>query len=74
MVCETILHIDEELNEEGRQAVLKSIRDVTGGAVARHHSDKPHMLVVAYDDDFAAPHQLAQAACAHGYHAQVVDL
>ena len=74
MVRETILHIDEELNDEGRQEMLKSIRDVTGGAVAHHHSEKPHMLVVAYDDSLAAPHQLAQAAAAHGYRAQVVDL
>ena len=55
MVCETILHIDEELTDEGRRQVLESIREVTGGMEARHHSEKPHMLFVAFDDERAAP-------------------
>lgn len=73
MVCETILHIDEELTDEGRRQVLERIREVTGGMEARHHSEKPHMLFVAFDDERAAPHQLVHAANAHGYHTQLVD-
>lgn len=73
MLSETLLHIDEDLNAEQRECVLASIRSLSGNVQPHFHSNKEHMLFVAYDHDTVSPHELVEAATAAGVHAQLID-
>lgn len=73
MVTETLLHIDEDLNDEQRECVLSCIRSLSGDVQPHFHSEKEHLLFVAYDHDTVTPHEVVEAANASGVHAHLVD-
>jgi len=73
MNCETLLHIDEALDSGARLELLTALGNPPGGLQARHQTEKPHLLFVAYDHDTVCPHDLVEFAGSHGFHAHLVD-
>ncbi len=74
MITETLLHIDEELSADQQRELLASVGNSETGLSAPHHSTKEHLLFVAYDSEYMAPHDIADIAAESGYHAQLIDL
>ena len=74
MITETLIHIDESLNRQQRDELLQSLGNHSGGMEAHHHSEKSHLLFVAYDDEECCPHDVVEMVKEQGLHAQLIDL
>ncbi len=71
---EVLLHINEDLTPSQREDFLLNLGNRPNGIHAEHHSDKSHLMFVAYDPSELCPHDLVAMAEDVGVHAQVVDL
>ncbi len=74
MTSEILLHVDEEMDDAQRLALLSALGNPPNGPHADHHSRRPHLMFVAYDHAAVCPHDLVALAAEQGYHATVVDL
>lgn len=74
MTAEILMHIDEDLTEAQERELLLSFGNREKGMHAHLHSQKPHMVFVAYDPEELCPHDLVAIAEEAGVHAQVIDL
>jgi hypothetical protein len=74
MTSEILMHIDEDLTLAQQEELLKSFGNTAQGMHAHLHSEKPHMMFVAFDPDELCPHELVEIAKESGVHAQVIDL
>lgn len=74
MSSETLLHIDESLNEEERSELLRWLGNRPEGLHPHTQSDKAHLLFVAYNPEEMCPHDLVALVGERGLHAQVIDL
>lgn len=74
MMMETLLHIDETLSAVEEHALLEAMGNSELGMHAQHHSNKEHLLFVAYDSERMHPHDVVSIANERGYHAQLIDL
>lgn len=74
MISETLIHINEHLSWEQREALLRSLGNRPGAIEAPHRSDKSHLLFVAYDDEECCPHDVVEMVKEQGLHAQLIDL
>lgn len=69
-----MLHFDEILTDEERQALLTYLkRHFDMDEVARD-SSQPHLLFFPTDPERAPPHSVVKTVRKWGYHARVVDL
>lgn len=74
MISELLLHVDEDLTEYEQEELLLSMGNRPGAIEPHLHSDKPHLVFVAYDTEELCPHDLVEMAEESGVHAQVVEL
>ena len=74
MITETLIHINEALSSQQRNQLLQSLGNRRGGMEAHHHSDKGHLLFIAYDDEECCPHDVVEMVKEQGLHAQLIDL
>lgn len=74
MQSETLIHVNETLSEQQRDQLLRSLGNQPGVNEAPHHSAKPHLLFIAYDDEELCPHDVVEIVKEQGLHAQLVDL
>ncbi|HEY0720077.1 MAG TPA: hypothetical protein VGE50_02370 [Gammaproteobacteria bacterium] len=74
MISETLIHINETLNEQQRNELLLYLGNREGAIHARHHAEDPHLIFVAYDPDESCPRDLVETIEEQGLHAQVIDL
>jgi len=74
MTAEILMHIEEDMTEEQQSEFLKSFGNRAEGMHAHMHSQKPHMMFVAYDPEELCPHDLVAIAEESGVHATVIDL
>ncbi len=74
MISETLIHIDEKLSAQQRQELLSYLGNREGAIEARHSTDNPHLLFVAYDPDESCPRDLVEVIEERGLHAHVIDL
>lgn len=74
MTSETLLHIEETLDDTQRDSLLRALGNRPDGMRSSHHSGKPHLMFVAYDPEDLCPHDLVEMVTDQGFHARVVDL
>jgi len=74
MTVETLLHIDEALNEHQKRNLLISLGNRRGGLECRFESCHPNLLFVAYDPHKTRPHELLHITSRAGYRARLVDI
>lgn len=73
MTIETLMHINEALNERQKRNLLISLGNRRGGLESRFESSHPNMLFVAYDPLRTRPHELLKITSRAGYHARLID-
>ncbi|NEV64042.1 hypothetical protein [Thiorhodococcus minor] len=74
MSRDVMLHIEELLDSEARQALLDHLEQRLGLEAPPHASDKPHLLFCAADPQKAPRHLVLKAVKEQGYQARLVDL
>ena len=74
MTTETLLHINESLNNDERDELLRWLGNRPEGLQPRSHSGRDHLMFVAYNPEEMCPHDLVAIVGERGLHAQVVDL
>jgi hypothetical protein len=74
MISELLLHVDEELTEAEQADLLLSMGNRPGAIEPHLHSEKSHLMFVAYDTEDLCPHDLVEMAQEGGVHAQVIEL
>ena len=74
MTIETLIHINEALNEHQKRNLLISLGNRRGGLESRFESCHPNLLFVAYDTNRTRPHELLKITSRAGYRARLVDL
>lgn len=74
MTSETLLHINETLTAEQRDDLLRWLGNRPEGIQPHLHSDKAHLLFVAYNPEEMCVHDLVAIVGERGYHAQAIDL
>ena len=67
---DTMIHIDESLDEDQQLTLATALRDMQGVVAPRFN--KPHLLMVAYDADATSATALLSAVAGRGYRAQLV--
>ncbi len=71
MMHDTLLHIEQDLDEARRNALVAKLSTLTGGEV-HHHSEKPHLIFVPYNPELGAI-GLMDAVRSEGISAQIID-
>lgn len=73
MTAEILMHIDENLNPEQKDNLLRSFGNRSDGMHAHFEARKPHLMFVAYDPEELCPHDLVEIAGESGVHAHLID-
>ncbi|QKQ25231.1 hypothetical protein [Candidatus Reidiella endopervernicosa] len=74
MTTEILMHIDEDLSDQQQKDLLASFGNRTGGLQPHLHSEKAHLMFVAYDPEELCPHDLIAIAAESGVHASLIEL
>ena len=74
MTTEILMHIDEDMSAEQQRDFLLNFGNKPGGLEPHLHSEREHLMFVAYDPEELCPHDLVAIAEETGVHAQVIDL
>jgi hypothetical protein len=71
---EVMLHIKEDLDEEGLHSLEEGIRQDVGVVSVGHNPEKSHMIMVVYDSEATRASTLLHTLSERGLHAQVVGM
>jgi hypothetical protein len=71
---EVMLHIVEDLDEEGLHSLEEGIRQDAGVVSVGHNPEKSHMIMVVYDSEATRASTLLHTLSERGLHAQVVGM
>ena len=71
---EVMLHIEEDLDEEGLRTLEEGIRQDAGVVSVGHNPEKSHMIMVVYDSESIRASRLLHTIQERGLHAQVVGM
>lgn len=71
-VADVMIHINQELNEQQRQSLEESMRQVEGVVAPRFNPGKEHLLLVAFNPDATTATGLLAKVHSFGYKAQLV--
>lgn len=71
-LCDVLVHIDEELSAEQRNALEEDMRALTGVVAPRFTPGRDHLMLVAFDSDSVTHALLLGRVRTHGYKAQLV--
>lgn len=72
--ADVMLHVDESLDEQARERVKDSLRDMTGIASVRSTEHTPHLFVVEYDPTTVKSSDILHRVTGAGLHAELVGL
>ena len=73
-ISDVMIHINEGLNEEARNALEQALKKVEGVVSPRFNAGKEHLLMVAYDTEKTTTAALLEKTRAAGYTAQLVGM
>jgi hypothetical protein len=73
-MADVLLHIDQTLTSDQRDAVEERLRALDGVISVHNPAEKPHLTLVEYRPDKVAAQALLRAAQSGGVHAELVGL
>lgn len=73
-MVDVVLHIDELLDPDARQALRDRLLHTRGVIAASADEQMPHLLVIEYDPDTIASAQLLSIAEQNGVHGELIGL
>lgn len=69
-----VIHVDENLDDEHRQAIVHELRNMKGVVSVSNHKKTAHLLIVMYDHNKVNSVELLACAMKNGTHAELVGL
>lgn len=73
-LSDVLIHIDEALSAERRQAVEETLRDLDGVISVKIPDDRPHLTLVEYLHEKVDSQRLLAAVTGEGVHAELIGL
>jgi cell division protein FtsX len=73
-LSDILIHIDEALSRDRRQAVEARLRDIDGVVSVKIPDEHPHLTLVEYLHDKVDSQRLLAAVKGEGVHAELVGL
>jgi hypothetical protein len=71
-LCDVLVHINEELSVEQRNALEEDMRALPGVVAPRFNPGQDHLMLVAFDSDKVTHTSLLGRVRTHGYQAQLI--
>lgn len=71
-LCDVLVHINEALSVEQRNALEEEMRALPGVVAPRFNPGRDHLMLVAFDSDKVTHASLLGSVRAHGYQAQLI--
>ncbi len=72
--ADVIIHVDETVDHDRRQAIAGTVRAHAGVTDVAHHDEKPHLMIVKYDPQAVTALALLAVVREAGVHAELVGL
>jgi hypothetical protein len=73
-VADTLIHIDENLDDVAQERIVQRMREIPGVLAPRFNKNKEHMLLIAFDPEGTQSINLLENVKKLGYHAELVGL
>jgi hypothetical protein len=73
-LSDVLIHIDEALSQDRRQAVEAKLRDIDGVVSVKIPDERPHLTLVEYLHEKVDSQRLLAAVTGEGVHAELVGL
>ena len=73
-LVDILVHVDESIDHDHREALTDKVRGVSGVGVARLDDAKPHLMIVEYDPDAVKAIDVLNCVKEDGVHAELVGL
>jgi hypothetical protein len=73
-LSDVLIHIDEALSMDRRQAVEAMLRDIDGVISVKIPDERPHLTLVEYLHEKVDSQRLLAAVTGEGVHAELVGL
>ncbi|GMR08747.1 MAG: hypothetical protein BMS9Abin26_1754 [Gammaproteobacteria bacterium] len=73
-MVDVTMHLDEDIQHEGREALRDKILQQNGVYAAAYHDDKPHLMIIEYDPDTINSSIFLNLAKDKGVHAELISL
>jgi len=71
-LCDVLVHINEDLSAEQRNALEEDMRELPGVVAPRFNLGQEHLMLVAFDSEKVTHASLLGRVQAHGYRAQLI--
>lgn len=73
-LCDVLVHIDEELSAQQRNALEEDMRALPGVVAPRFNPGRDHLMLVAFDSEEVTHASLLERGRTHGYKAQLIGV
>ncbi len=73
-LVDIIIHVDENIDHDHREALTDKVRGVSGVVAVRLDDAKPHLMIVEYDPDAIKAIDVLNCVKEDGVHAELVGL
>ena len=73
-ICDVMIHINETLNDEARNALENKMRKIEGVISPGFNAGKEHLLLIAYNSEKTSTAVLLEKTREAGYTAQLVGM
>ncbi len=73
-MVDVTIHIDETLDEAGREKIVEHIRQQRGVISVALHKEKQHLMLIEYNPDQNSSASILEAVKKTGVHAELVGL
>ncbi len=73
-IADVIIHVDETVDHDRRQAIAGKVRAHVGVTDVTHHDEKPHLMIVKYDPSAVTAQALLGVVRGEGVHAELIGL
>lgn len=73
-MVDVTMHIDENTSHEQREALRDHVLQHKGVMAAVYHDEKPHLMIIEYDPEFANSSDFLDIAKSSGLHAELIGM
>ncbi len=73
-LVDVTLHIDENLDKQGRNKIEENLRAINGVVSVHNPEERPHLVVVEYNPEVTNSQAVLKSVTAEGVHAELIGL